>query len=107
MTKLEHLTVFCNALQAKTVQAAGLKFSVRIPITIREHLKKKRRVNIYSGTTDIAILKSLLFSDGALIYLRPLYIKTVAPFEHFIVNFYNYYLFKGARAAYVCLFWID
>jgi hypothetical protein len=27
---------FFNALHAKTIEAAGLKFSVRIPITIRE-----------------------------------------------------------------------
>jgi hypothetical protein len=28
------------------------------------------------------------------------------PFEHFIVNLYKYCPFKGARAAYVCMFWI-
>ncbi len=42
------------------------------------------------------------------------YIKTVnifwfilAPFEHFIVNFSKSYPFKGARAGYLCLFWLD
>ncbi len=42
------------------------------------------------------------------------YIKTVnifwlilAPLEHFIVNLSKSYPFKGARAGYVCLFWLD
>jgi hypothetical protein len=35
--------------------------------------KKKRLIDICSGTRVMAILKSLLFRNGALIYLRPLY----------------------------------
>ncbi len=42
------------------------------------------------------------------------YIKTVnifwltlAPIKHFIVNFSKSYPFKGPRAGYVCLFWLD
>jgi hypothetical protein len=31
----------------------------------------------------------------------------LAPFKHFIVNFPKSYLFKVARADYVCLFWLD
>jgi hypothetical protein len=31
---------FCNALHAKTVKAALLKFSVRIPVTTKELQKK-------------------------------------------------------------------
>ncbi len=31
----------------------------------------------------------------------------LALFEHFIVNFSKSYPFKGARAGYVCLFWLD
>jgi hypothetical protein len=54
-----------NALQAETVKAAGLKFAGSIPITIRE-LLKKRLIDICSGTRIMAILKSLLFRDGAL-----------------------------------------
>jgi hypothetical protein len=62
---------FCNALHAKTAKAAGLKFSVSIPITIKE-LLKKRLIDNCSGTRVIAIFKSVFFGDGALIYLRPL-----------------------------------
>jgi hypothetical protein len=31
----------------------------------------------------------------------------LVPFEHFIVNVSKSYPFKGARAGYVCLFWLD
>ncbi len=31
----------------------------------------------------------------------------LASFEHFIVNFSKYYPFKGARAGYACLFWLE
>jgi hypothetical protein len=31
----------------------------------------------------------------------------LAPFEHFIVNLTKYYPFKGARAGYVCMFWLE
>jgi hypothetical protein len=53
----------------------------------------KRRVNFLLQ----AILKQI-FNIFWLIW---------APFEHSIVNFYKYYPFKGARDAYVCLFWLD
>jgi hypothetical protein len=32
--------LLCNAFHVKTVTAAGLKLSVRLPITVRELLKK-------------------------------------------------------------------
>jgi hypothetical protein len=38
--KKHQKSLFCNALHAKTVKAAGLKFSVRIPITIKGLFKK-------------------------------------------------------------------
>ncbi len=31
----------------------------------------------------------------------------LAPFKHFTVNFTKYYPFKGARADYVCVFWLE
>ncbi len=39
-TKKRQKITFCNALHAKTVKAAGLKFAVNIPITIMELVKK-------------------------------------------------------------------
>ncbi len=64
------------------------------------------RYSNYSSLCVDSVNAELIFASN--------YIKTVnifwliwAPFEHFIVNFYKYYPFKGTRAAYVCLFWID
>ncbi len=71
--------------------------------------------NIKSNSTRYSNYSSLCVdSVNAELFFASSYIKTVnifwltlAPFEQFIVNFSKSYSFKGARAGYVCPFWLD
>jgi hypothetical protein len=35
------------------------------------------------------------------------FLVDIGPIEHFMVDFSKSYPFKGAKAGYVCLFWLD
>ncbi len=51
-------------------------------------------------------MQSLFFASNYKITVNIFWL-VLAPLEHFIVNFTKYYPFKGARAGYVCMFWLE
>jgi hypothetical protein len=65
---------FCNALPAETSKAVMLKVFCKNTNNHQGALKKNGGINISSGTSATMILKSVIFGDGTLNYLRPLYI---------------------------------